>query len=272
MEEASLYIDTITNMVIEFAPKVLMAIAALWGGFWVIRRISNMIRIALERANFSADITPFLVSIVSAGLKIMLVLAVAGIVGIETTSFVAVLAAAGFAVGMALQGSLGNFAAGIIILIFRPYKIGDWIEVDGKFGKVEEIQIFSTFMATPGRKKLIIPNGKVVDNIVTNFSSKGNTRIEMEVTMPYAESFPRVKSIILEELKQIPKVLTDPEPEVGILTFDSHNIILAVRPYVLPDDYWEVTFEANQRIKAAFNHHDIKVAYSEGVEMGSIGA
>ena len=183
----------------------------------------------------------------------------------------AVLAAAGFAVGLALQGSLSNFAAGIIILLFRPYKVEDWIEVEGKFGQVEEIQIFNTIMVTPGRKTLIIPNGQIVDNIVTNFSRKGYIRIELNVTMPYNESFPRVRAVIQKELSAIAKVLKDPVPEVGIEAYDSHNLLLAVRPYVIPDDYWEVTFEAYERIKAAFNREGIKVAYSEGVELGPIG-
>ncbi len=271
MEEATTYLDTIVEMVIQYAPSFFLAIGVTIAGFWIIKKICNIARKGLERANFSAEITPFLISVLGISLKVLLLLAVAGIVGIETASFVAVLAAAGFAVGLALQGSLGNFAAGIIILIFRPYKVGDWVEVDGKFGKVEEIQIFNTMLGTPGKKLLIIPNGQIIDNIVTNFSTKGSTRIELTVTMPYAESFPRIQEIILNELNKIPKVLETPSPEVGILTFDSHNIVLAVRPYAMPDDYWEVTFKAHELIKNAFHTNGVQVAYSEGIELGSIG-
>jgi len=156
-------------------------------------------------------------------------------------------------------------------LIFKPYKIGDWIDVQDKFGKVEEIQIFNTIIVTPGQKTLIIPNGQVVENIVTNFSKKGYVRLELNVTMPYAESFPKVKEIIREELKACPLIIQDLEPEIGIETYDSHNLVLAVRPFVRPDDFWEVTFDVHERIKAAFSKKGIKVAYSEGVEMGSIG-
>jgi len=170
-----------------------------------------------------------------------------------------------------LQGSLSNFAAGILILIFKPYKVGDWIDVQDKFGKVEEIQVFSTLIVTPGQKTLIIPNGQVVESIVTNFSKKGYVRLELNVTMPYAESFPKIKEIIREELKKAPLVLQDMEPEIGIESYDSHSIILAVRPFAKPDDFWEVTFDVHERIKAAFNQHGIQVAYSEGVEMGKIG-
>ena len=271
MGELSGYLNQLTEIIVASIPKLAQAIAVLIIGFWIIKRLVNFVQKALSKANFSADIAPFLVSILSVALKVMLLFSVAGIIGIDTASFVAVLAAAGFAVGLALQGSLGNFAAGVIILVFRPYKIGDWVEVHDKFGKVEEIQIFNTLIVTPGRKTLIIPNGQIIDNIVTNFSAKGNTRIEMKVTMPYEESYPKVREIILQELKEIPGVLVDPAPEVGILEYESHNIVLAVRPYVNPDDYWDVSFEGYKRIKAAFHRNNIKVAYSEGVELGPIG-
>jgi small conductance mechanosensitive channel len=271
MLEVNGWITKLTDMVLEYAPKLALAIIVLIVGIKVINKLARLGRMAMEKAGLSHTITPFLGSMLGISLKVLLCFSIAGMVGIETASFVAVLAAAGFAVGFALQGSLSNFAAGIIILMFRPYKAGDWIEVNDKFGKVEEIQIFNTLIVTPGRKTLIIPNGQVVESIVTNFSEKGFIRVELNVTMPYAESFPRVKEIILEVLKEIPKVMEDPEPEIGIETFDSHNIVLAVRPYTHPDNYWEVTFAAHERIKAAFNQHGIQVAYSEGVEMGSIG-
>ena len=271
-EDITQYWESFYQIVISYAPPMLKAIAVLLIGLWVIKKVVTLARKTMEAASFSPDLQPFLLSMVDIGLKILLVFSVAGIVGIETASFVAVLAAASFAVGLALQGSLGNFAAGVIILIFRPYKVGDWVEVSEKFGKVEEIQIFNTLIVTPGRKTLIIPNGQIIDNIVTNLSRKGFIRMELEVTMPYAESFPKVKEIILGELRAMPDVLDSPEPEVGIIQYDSHSITLGVRPYAYPDKYWDVSFEAYERIKAAFNRNKIKVAYSEGVEMGDIGS
>lgn len=270
--QAAGWVEKLTNMVLEYAPRLALAIIVLVVGIKVINRLANFAKLAMEKAGINNTITPFLSSIISIALKVLLIFSIAGMVGIETASFVAVLAAAGFAVGLALQGSLSNFAAGIIILLFRPYKVEDWIEVNEKFGKVEEIQIFNTIIVTPGQKTLIIPNGQVVDGIVTNFSEKGFIRVELNVTMPYAESFPRVKEIILNALRPIPHVLQDPAPEVGIETFDSHSIVLAVRPYTHPDQYWDVTFAAHEQIKAAFHDNGIQVAYSEGVEMGSIGS
>lgn len=270
-EKLNEYLNLLSEMAITFLPKLGLALLLLFFGFKIVNRLSVLSGRALERAGLSGNLLPFVRSLANVSLKLMLIFSVAGVVGVDVTSFVAVLAAAGFAVGLALQGSLSNFAAGIIILLFRPYKVEDWIEVDGKFGRVEEIQIFNTIMVTPGRKTLIIPNGQVVDNTVTNYSLKGCIRIELNVTMPYSESFPKVRDIIMGELNAIPKVLNAPEPEVGIEAYDSHNVLLAVRPYALPDDYWEVTFEVYERIKAAFNRQGIKVAYSEGVEMGTIG-
>ena len=127
-------------------------------------------------------------------------------------------------------------------------------------------------MVTPGLKTLIIPNGQVTDSIVTNFSRQNYIRMELNVTMPYAESYPRVEEIIMGVLKNTPGVLESPAPEVGIETYDSHNMVIAVRPYGVPDDFWNVTFEVHRRIKAAFSENDVKVAYSEGVELGPIGA
>ena len=271
MEETQNYINKGVELAMEYMPKLVLAIFVLLVGFWIIKRIAKFAERTMQSAQLSEDITPFLVSLINIALKVLLIFSVAGIVGIETASFVAVLAAAGFAIGLALQGSLGNFAAGVIILIFKPYKVGDWVEIQEKFGKIEEIQIFNTIVTTPGRKTHIVPNGQVIDGIITNLSNKEFIRLELNVTMPYEENFPRVKKIIMNVLKDVPHVLQDPEPEVGIETYDSHNIILAVRPYTHPNYYWDVTFDVHERIKAAFNEHNIKVAYSEGVELGPIG-
>ncbi|MEL6659890.1 MAG: mechanosensitive ion channel family protein [Bacteroidota bacterium] len=265
------WMQTLVELVTNYGPPLLLAIILLVVGLKIIGRVERVAAKGLAAAGISDSLVPFLSSLIGVGLKVLLFLAVAGIVGIDTASFVAVLAAAGFAVGLALQGSLSNFAAGIIILIFRPYKVGQWIEVSDRFGRVEEIQIFNTILITPGNKTLIIPNGQVVDNIVTNFSERGYVRLELAVTMPYGEDFPRVKEIIFDVLRDTPNVLSEPEPEVGIETFDTHSIILTVRPYVEPDYYWPVTFDVHQRIKTAFSSNKIQVSYSEGIELGPIG-
>lgn len=265
------WVDIVIAMALKHGPPLIIGIILLVVGMKVIAKAQTVTAKAMRAAGINDSLVPFLSAVVGVGLKIVLFLAVAGIVGIDTASFVAILAAASFAVGLALQGSLSNFAAGIIILIFRPFKVGQWIEVSDKFGRVDEIQVFNTLIVTPGNKTLIIPNSQVVDNIVTNFSERGHVRIELAVSMPYGEDFPKVQTIIMDVLRTTPGVLPQPEPTVGIETFDSHSIVLTVRPYVLPDDYWSVTFEVNKRIKAAFHQHHIPVAYSDGVQLGTIG-
>ncbi len=266
------YLETAGKMVIEYAPKVAGALLILLVGFRIINRLVRLAVNSMAAHRMGSDLAPFLGSIIGIGLKIMLLFTVAGVLGIDVASFVAVLAAAGFAVGLALQGSLSNFAAGIIIILFRPYRMGDWIQVPGEFfGQVEEVQIFNTVLATPGRKTLIVPNSQVINGVVTNYSRKGHIRIELTVLMGYAESFPRIKAIILESLRGIDIILQDPPPQVGIESYDSHNLIIAVRPFVRPDDFWQATFAVNEAIKAAFSANQIKMAYSDGVELGDIG-
>jgi len=272
MEEFQGFATSAKDFLIDFGPKLGMAILTLIVGFWLLKRVKKIFAIPLNRANLGPGVTSFIMSILDVIMKIAIILFAASFIGFETSSLVAVIAAASFAVGLALQGSLSNFAAGILIMVFKPYKTGEWIEVKDKFGKVQEIQIFNTILATPGQKTLIIPNAQVIDDVVTNFSEKGLIRLELNVHIPYAESFPRAKQIILDAIAESTEVLKDPAPEVGIETFDSHNVVLSVRPYAEPDRYWEVTFACHEAIKAAFHREGIKVAYSEGVELGSIGA
>ncbi len=265
------YLQIAIDKAVFYLPKILLAGIILWAGFKVVRKLVQLFGNLLKKTGFSETLRPFLSSTVGILLKGTVLFVIASVLGADLTGLVAILAAAGFAVGMALQGSLGNFASGILILTLKPYKINDWIQVDDKFGRVEEIGIFSTDVLTPGNKILIIPNSMITDSVVTNYSEKGMIRLELEVTMPYEESFPRVQQIIEKALAEVPKILESPRPEIGIHNFDSHSITLLVRPFVLPDDFWEVTFGANKAIKKAFSGNQVKVAYSEGVEMGLIG-
>ncbi len=271
MEDLSYYTDKLADWVIHFGPKLVLALLVLWIGFKIVHKVVTATDRALTRAKLGQDIRPFLISLTNILLKVVVIFIAATIIGIKSTGLVALLAAAGFGVGMALQGALGNFAAGIIVLIFKPYKIGDWVEIQEKFGQVETIQIFHTAITTPGKKRLIIPNGLVISGTITNYSSMGMIRMEMEVSIPYSADFPEVKRILMDVLQKNPLIKKEPTPEVGILEFDSHSIKVTVRPYVEPDDYWKVFFTTNEGIKAAFHDHDIKVAYSEGVEYGDIG-
>lgn len=271
MEKFNNFLDVTVDNIWIYGPKIVLGLVILFIGFKIIKKLVKFIGLALEKSGISQSIRPFLISIIAVLLKITLLLIVASIIGIELSVFTAVIAASVFAIGMALQGSLGNFASGLIVLSLKPYKVNDWIQIEDKFGKVEEIGVFSTKIITPGKKTLIIPNSKITGEVVTNYSEKGVVRLEIDVTMPYEESFPKVKKIIANSLKTVNNILETPVPEIGIESFDSHNVQVTVRPYAKPDDYWQVTFDTHEAIKKAFSENDIKVAYSEGVEFGSIG-
>lgn len=271
MEQFSVYANQLMQLAVAYAPKLILALLLLLVGLAVSNKVSDWASKAMKKRGVGDDIRPFLASMVNVVLKVMLIFSVAGIVGIETSSFVAMLAAAGFAVGLALQGSLSNFAAGVLILIFRPYKTGDLIQVNDHIGNVIEIQILNTIIATPDNKMVIIPNSMAISGIIVNLSARKYLRVDLNVMIPYEENFERVQEMLLQTLRDTPKVLADPAPFVGIERFDSHNIVLAIRPYANVEDYWDVYFESNQRVKRALGEHGIKMAYAEGVELGGIG-
>ncbi|MFT6334886.1 MAG: small conductance mechanosensitive channel [Halioglobus sp.] len=270
-EKIQEYIGEVQDWAVVFIPKVIIAVLIVWIGLKVVNKLSKVVSMSLKKAGIEVEVEEFLGSIIDLALKGVVFLIAASIVGVEFSALFGLLAAAGFAVGLALQGFLGNFASGLTIIFFKPYKVGDWVQVSDTFGKVKSIEIFSTNLITPGDKTLIIPNGQITDSIITNFSTRGKIRIELSVTMPYEESFPRVKKVIEQALLKVDCILHDPVPLIGIESYDSHNIIIAVRPYILPDHYWDATFDVYSAIKEAFKENDVKVAYSEGVELGAIG-
>lgn len=265
------YMGNLMDWAVVFVPKLILAALVLFIGFWIARRVGNLLKGGISRAKVSDEVTTFLGSIIDIVLKLAVILVAASIVGFEVSSLLGLIAAVGFAVGMALQGFLGNFASGITIVFLKPYKVGDWVSVDDKFGKVESIEIFNTTIITPNEKTLIIPNGKVTDDTITNYSTRGRMRLELQVTMPYAEEYEKVEKIIREAIATVPGIIRDPQPLVGIESYDSHNIVVAVRPYIDPESYWQVTYAAYAAIKNAFSKNGVKVAYSEGVELGPIG-
>ncbi len=272
MEKLQYYLDIATEKAIFFAPRIIISILIVWIGFKVIRHAIKLLDKTFKRMQISETMRPFLLSVVSIIAKGAILFVTITVLGADLSGLVAILAAISFAIGLSLQGSLGNFASGILILFLKPYQVNDWIEVGDKFGKVEEIGIFNTIVITPGSKVLIIPNAKITDDVVTNYSKKGIVRLEIKITMPYEEDFPKVKRIIQEALTPIKEITNTPETEIGIENFDSHSVQIVVRPYVHPDDYWQVTFDVYKNIKAMFSKHNIKVAYSEGIELGRIGA
>jgi len=271
VEKAQKYLSKAIDSVVTYLPSAIGAILVLWVGFKIIGKIMTFVENLLTKSTLSETMRPFILSVLGIILKVAVILAAAGIAGVDLSIFATIIGASVLAIGLSLQGSLGNLASGLLVLTVKPYKVSDWIEVSGKFGKVTEIGIFNTTVVTPGNKTLIIPNSLMTSDVITNHSERGVIRLEIDVTMPYAESFPKVKKIIEDAISTIPNILDTPKPEIGIEGYDSHSVQVAVRPYVNPDDFWEVTFACYENIKKAFSDNKIQVAYSEGVELGSIG-
>jgi small conductance mechanosensitive channel len=254
-------LGTLVEELYRWAPKLMGAVITLILGLWIINMIATYIRKAFERSGLDKDVVPFLSSLVTVLLKIMLVISIAGMLGIETTSFIALLGMAGVAIGAALQGTLGNFASGVMIMIFKPYRVGDIIELQSVAGKVEEIHIFNTVLKTPENKKVVIPNGIATSGIITNNSANKYLRVDLQVAMTYEDDFEKVKAIIIQALQSTPNVLSDPAPVVEILKFNDQNILLAVRPFAATEDYWQVYSSSYQNVKKALADAQVKVAY-----------
>lgn len=258
MDQVQTYVNRFIEMAVAYAPKLVLAIVALLIGLWIINNVVRLIGKAIDRQGIDRDVRPFLTSLVSVILKVALLLSIAGIVGIETTSFVAVIAAAGFAVGLALQGSLANFASGVMVLIFKPYRVGDLINVQGQLGHVKEIQIFNTILTSLDNKTVIVPNSLATSGVITNFSTNKLLRVDLNVGIAADQDFETARRVILDALAKTDKVSKEMAPTVAIEKFETFYTILAVRPYATDNDYWDVYFGAYENIRKALAENGIK--------------
>ncbi len=260
MDLSTIDLSTLWNTILAWSPKIVGGILLLIIGFWIVNVISGIVRKSLRKSGIDEDLIPFLSSLVSVLLKILVVLSAAGVVGIEITAFAALLAGAGLAIGAAMSGTLSHFAAGVMVMIFKPYKVGDLVDIQGTVGHVEEIQVFNTVIKSLDNKKVIMPNGIATSGIMTNLSANGKLRVDLNVAMPYEEDFDKVQKIIKGALDKVTERMPD-EPTIEIEKFDENNILLAVRPYATDDTYWDVYFNSYKEIKKAFGEAGIDVAY-----------
>lgn len=260
MDLSNINLDSLWNTVLAWSPKIIGGIVVLIIGFWIVNAITKMIGKSLTKSGIDADLVPFLKSLVSVLLKVMVVITAAGVVGIEITAFAALIAGAGLAIGAAMSGTLSHFAAGVMVLIFKPYRVGDLVDIQGVVGHVEEIQVFNTVINTLENKKVIMPNGIATSGIMTNLTANGKLRVDLNVAMPYEEDFDKVKGIIQGALDKVTSKLSD-APTIEIEKFDENNVLLAVRPYATDETYWDVYFDSYREIKKAFGEAGIAVAY-----------
>lgn len=256
-------IEKLSSMLTTYIPKVIGAILALIIGFIVIGWIVNIVKKAMKKRAIDPSISSFLGSFVEVGLKIMLLLSVAGMFGVETTSFIAIFGALAFAVGMALQGSLGHFASGILILIFKPYKVGDLVTLGGATGVVQEIQMFNTVLYTPDNKKVIIPNGVVTGGIITNISGQGTIRVDMTFGIGYNDDIDKARKIIKQVAANCPTVLQDQPVDILVSELADSSVNFAVRPWANSEHYWDVYFYMHEHIKKEFDKEGVSIPFPQ---------
>lgn len=257
-------LEQIRSMLIDYAPKVVGAILMLIIGFMIIGWVARLVSKSLQKRNVDESVRPFLVSLISVGLKVVLLLAVAGMFGIETTSFVAIFGALAFAIGMALQGSLGHFASGVLILVFKPFKVGDLVEIGGgKVGSVEQIQVFNTILKTLDNKRLIVPNSLVTSNVITNISGQGTIGVELTFGIGYGDDIDKARRIILETGKSCEYILGNPAQGVVVSSLGDSSVNLATRPFCKSEHYWDVYFYMQENVKKAFDREGISIPFPQ---------
>lgn len=256
-------VDKLQEMAITYLPRFALALATLVIGLWVINMLVKVARRGMEKSNLDQTLVPFICSLLSWGLKALLLISVASMIGIATTSFVAVLGAAGLAVGLALQGSLANFAGGVLILIFKPYGVGDLVEAQGHLGVVKEVQIFNTILLTPNNKRVIIPNGALSNGSVVNYSAEGTLRVDLTIGIAYESDVPKAKEVLLQMMKENPLVLDDPAPLTAVTELADSSVNLAVRPWCTVANYWDVYFETTEQAKKVLEANGISIPFPQ---------
>lgn len=243
--------------IIDYCPKIISAAIILFIGIYAIRFINKLVKKIMVKRELDVTLSEFVIDLLTWILRGLLFVTVISKLGIETTSFVAILGAAGLAVGMSLQGSLSNFAGGMLIVMFKPFRVGDYIDAQGTSGTVSEIQIFVTKIITPNNQIVFIPNGNLSNGIITNYSILGMRRADISLSISYATNIKEAKDIIMEILQNNPMVLKTPEPTIKVKNLSDSGIILAIHPWAKIDDYAHATSQILEDCKTAFDEKGI---------------
>ena len=253
--------------IVYYTPKVIAALVILVAGWWIIGMLMRAFKHFLSKKDLDPTLQKFLADLLGWTLKILLIVTVISQLGIATTSFAAIIGAAGLAIGLALQGSLANFAGGVLIMIFKPFKVGDLIEAQGVLGTVKEIQIFTTKLVSPENKLIIIPNGALSNGTITNYTAEGKLRLDLVFGVSYDADIKQVKDLLTQIVTSHPKVLKEPAPTIRVVELADSSVNFAVRPWVKPEDYWDVYFDLTEQIKQALDQAGIEIPYPHQVEI-----
>jgi small conductance mechanosensitive channel len=264
-------LEKIADFATDYGIKVIGAIVIWVVGSWIIKKLIRLLKKAMEKQKYEESLQKFLSNLLGWILRILLILSILGQLGVETTSFAAVLAAAGLAIGMALQGSLGNFAGGVMLMVFKPFKIGDLIEAQGEIGVVKETEIFTTKIISPSNKLVIIPNGALSNGNITNYTTEGHLQVRHTIGVSYDSDIKKTKEVLMQVLLGQEKVLKDPKPTVDVSALADSSVNFAVRPWCKTEDYWAVYFKTLEDTKIALDAAGIEIPYPHQVEIHKQG-
>ena len=263
MDNMNSIMETVSNLAIEYGTNILLAIITLIIGLWIIKRILKVLDSVMQKNNVEVTLQKFLLSLLGISLKVILLISIASTLGVETTSFMAILGAAGLAVGLALQGSLSNFAGGALILIFKPFKVGDFIKAQGYAGVVKEIQIFNTILTTPDNQRVIIPNGPISNGAITNVSAEDQRRVDMVFGIGYGDDIKTAKEILKNMLEKDDRVLKEPNYQIIVSTLNESSVDITVRAWCEKANYWGIYFDMHENVKYEFDANNISIPFPQ---------
>jgi small conductance mechanosensitive channel len=267
MDDVMLQLDELQQawlpLVMQYGGQVLLAIITLLVGWWVIGRLTAAVLGLLQRRNIDPTLHGFLGALVGIGLRVLLLVSVAGMIGVETTSFIALIGAAGLAIGLALQGSLANFAGGMLIIMLRPFKVGEYIEAQGTGGTVDSIQIFHTVLKTPDNKTVVIPNGSLSNGNIINYSRQPTRRVDLNIGIDYGDDVKQAREILLRLARADERVFTDPEPVVWLVSLGDSSVNLSLRMWTKTSDYWGVFWDIQELAKETFDREGITIPFPQ---------
>ncbi len=267
------FVTELTERVVEWGPNLVAAIATLvlgWFGAKIVRSLAGR---AMRRADVDEILVRFIGNMVYSGVMVLVVIAVLGRLGVNTTSFAAVIAAAGLAIALAFQGSLSNFSSGVLLMVFRPFRVGDFIEAGGVSGVVEEVQVFTTALRTPDNRAVVVPNAQVTGGSITNYSAKDVRRVDLVFGIGYGDDMRQAKTVIERVLAAEERVLRDPAPTVAVSELADSSVNLVCRPWVRTEDYWPVYFDLTETMKTAFDAEGLSIPFPQtDVHLHQVGA
>ena len=261
------YANLLKKVVLEYSPKIIVAFVILFIGLWITSILTKLVKRILKKRNVEETLANFIGNLLFWTLRILVFITFISKLGVETSSFVAILGAAGLAIGLALQGSLSNFAGGILIILFKPFKVEDVIETQGVIGLVKEIQIFNTKLLTADNKTIYIPNGILSNGVVINYTQEGIRRVDLIIGVDYSSDLQLVKNTIKEVMSKNPSVLSEPEANTFVLELADSSINMAIRPWAKVEDYFKVHAEILEECKIAFDKANIEIPFPHQVEI-----